>query len=299
MKRVVSVSLGSSKRDKTAEVTLLGERFSISRIGVNGDLGLFSRTFSELDGEVDALGIGGADLYLWIGNRKYEFRQIRKLVSGAKRTPVVDGSGLKNTLEPKLIRHLCSSGVVDFENSKCLLTMAVDRFGMAKALDEVCPHMVYGDIMFGLGLPIRVRRYRTIAFLGSLLLPVITKLPFKWFYPTGEKQSIRKVRFPKVFEEADVVCGDWHYIRRHAPDEMNGKVIITNTLRKNDLELLRSWGVKTAIASTPEVEGESFGTNVMEAVLVASLGRSPDSLTARDYEDALQKFGWQPTIFEL
>ena len=33
MKRVVSVSIGSSKRDHRVEVDLLGERFQIERIG--------------------------------------------------------------------------------------------------------------------------------------------------------------------------------------------------------------------------------------------------------------------------
>ena len=38
MKRAVSISLGSSKRDKAVEVDLLGERVRIERIGTNGDM---------------------------------------------------------------------------------------------------------------------------------------------------------------------------------------------------------------------------------------------------------------------
>ena len=36
MKRVVSVSIGSSKRDNQAIVKLCGEEFSIERIGTDG-----------------------------------------------------------------------------------------------------------------------------------------------------------------------------------------------------------------------------------------------------------------------
>jgi hypothetical protein len=299
VKRVVSISLGSSKRDKSSRVNVLGEEFLVERIGVDGDLRRFAEMFARLDGEADALGIGGADLHLWIDDRRYTFRQIERLVAGAKSTPVVDGSGLKNTLERKLVYRLRDEGIVDFAHSRCFLTMAVDRFGMARALAEVCPRVVFGDAMFGLGLPIRLRSYGAIRALGRALLPIITKLPFQWFYPTGQKQEERKPKFVWAFEEADVICGDWHYIRRHCPDRLNGKTILTNTLRSKDLEFLTEAGATRAITSTPNIEGESFGTNVMEGVLVAYLGKRPEQLTTQDYEDALAKIGWAPNVYEL
>lgn len=299
MKRVVSVSLGSSKRNKTSRVTISGEEFSIERIGVDGDLVAFAKMFVELDGKVDALGVGGADLYLWIDEKRYVFRQIARLVSGAKRTPVVDGSGLKHTLERKLIHRLSERGVVDFANGSALLTSAVDRFGMAKALSEVCPRVVYGDLMFGVGLPIRLRSLRSVRVLGRIVLPIITRLPFKWFYPTGEKQEKRTPKFRWAFEEASVICGDWPFIRRYCPEKMDDKVVITNTLRKDDLSFLREAGVSKAITSTPQIEGESFGTNVMEGVLVSLLGKKPSELGERDYLEALERLKWAPNVFEF
>ncbi len=38
MKRAVSISIGSSKRDKAVEVELLGEKVLIERIGTDGDM---------------------------------------------------------------------------------------------------------------------------------------------------------------------------------------------------------------------------------------------------------------------
>ncbi|MER3466248.1 MAG: quinate 5-dehydrogenase, partial [Armatimonadota bacterium] len=251
------------------------------------------------DGEADALGVGGADLYLWIDDRRYTFRQIKRLVSGAKRTPVVDGSGIKNTLERRLIHHLNHSEVVPFGCLRVLLTMAVDRFGMAKALTDVCPNVVFGDAMFGIGLPLRIRSYGALRMIGKALLPIITRLPFQWFYPTGEKQDERKPKFGWAFREADVICGDWHYIRRHCPDDLGGKIIITNTVRTSDIEFLTRAGATRVITSTPKMDGESFGTNVMEGVLVALLGKRPEELTADDYNSILDRIGWQPNVYEL
>ena len=50
MKRVVSVSLGSSSRDHRATVTLMGEEFDISRVGTDGKLDAAIAMVRELDG---------------------------------------------------------------------------------------------------------------------------------------------------------------------------------------------------------------------------------------------------------
>jgi hypothetical protein len=99
VKRVVSVSLGSASRDHRAQVDLLGERFDISRIGTDGSLDKAIATLRALDGTVDALGLGGIDVYLYAGTDRYALRDGLRLLEAVKTTPVVDGSGLKNTLE--------------------------------------------------------------------------------------------------------------------------------------------------------------------------------------------------------
>lgn len=299
MKRVVSVSLGSSKRNKVHELEILGVPFRIERIGTDGDLNAFARMFAELDGQVDALGVGGADIYVVVGERRYAFRQIQRLVSGATQTPVVDGSGLKHTLERETILRLQREGTVDFSKERVLLVSAVDRFGMAQALLEVGATTVYGDLLFGLGLPLPVRSYGMVKFIGALILPVITRLPFKWFYPTGEKQESRTPKFPKVFQEATFICGDWHYIRRYAPDRLDGKTILTQTVRKADLDWLESTGAARVITTTPVMGGETFATNVMEGVVITLTQKRPEEMTANDYLEALSKLEWRPNVIHL
>lgn len=299
MKTVVSISLGTSKRDKKDQVEMLGETFLLERRGTDGDMKKFGELFQELDGKVDVLGVGGADIYLVVEDRKYAFREILGLIKNVNKTPVVDGGGLKHTLERQTIEALNSTKEIDFAKSKVLLVSAVDRFGMAQALHATGASVVYGDFLFGIGVPIPVRTYNGVRKLGKLLLPVITKLPFKWFYPTGEKQETRTPKFPKYFEDADIICGDWHYIRKFMPDKLPGKIIITQTLRKADIEFLRGAGIKTAYTTTPMVNGETFATNVMEGVIVAHLGKRPEEITPQEYLDVLNKLGWKPNRIDL
>lgn len=299
MKRVVSVSLGSSKRNKSQEVEILGEAFKIERIGVDGDLKRFGEMFSELDGKVDALGVGGADIYVVVGEKRYAFRQILKLVARATKTPVVDGSGLKHTLERATIETLQANGTIDFKKETTLLVSAVDRFGMAQALDDIGGKVIFGDLLFGIGVPFPLHKYTSVRRLGATVLPIITKLPFKWFYPTGEKQNERKPKHLAIWKQATVIAGDTLYIRRYAPDDLNGKTVITQTVRKADLEWLQKAGVDRVITTTPMMGGETFATNVMEGVIVALLGKQPEQMSEQDYLSILDKLSWKPNIIAL
>jgi hypothetical protein len=118
-------------------------------------------------------------------------------------------------------------------------------------------------------------------------------------YPTGEKQEVNNSRYGKFFEEADIIAGDFHYIKRYMPSKLPGKVIITNTVTAEDVEMLKEKGVKMLVTTTPELEGRSFGTNVMEAVLVSLAGKPYNELTPKDYEELLEKIGFLPRIEKL
>ena len=59
MKHVVSVSLGSSKRDKKVQFKLGEQTIVMERIGCDGDEKKARALFAEMDGKVDALGVGG------------------------------------------------------------------------------------------------------------------------------------------------------------------------------------------------------------------------------------------------
>lgn len=299
MKRITSISLGSSARDKAATARFLSEEFSIERVGTDGDMDAFRRRLIELDGKVDAFGLGGTDMYIWAAGRRYTFKEIERAASAAVQTPVVDGSGLKNTLERETVHRLQREGLVDFAHSKVLLVSGLDRFGMAEALAETGASVVYGDYMFSLGLPIPLHSLGALARNASVVLPIATRLPFKWLYPTGEKQKTIEPKWQKYYAEADVIAGDFLFIRRHMPESLQGKTILTNTTRPSDVEELRQRGVKQLITTTPEIEGGSFGTNVMEGVLVALSGKKPAELTADDYMGLLQKLNWSPRVQAL
>ncbi|NLM25076.1 MAG: quinate 5-dehydrogenase [Firmicutes bacterium] len=302
MKHVVSVSIGSSSRDHQAEVDFLGERIFIERRGTDGDINKAIQLIKELDGKVDAFGMGGIDLYIWAGTKRYVFRDAKKIARSAKLSPIVDGSGLKNTLERKVIMDLSDQFPELFYQKKVLMVSAMDRFGMAEALLKTGCETLYGDLIFALGVDIPVYSLDVLhKYLARWAAPIVVQLPFKLLYPTGKKQENiqAKSKYAKYYHWADIIAGDFHMINRHLPKELSGKTIITNTVTEADVEALRSKGISKLITTTPEIQGRSFGTNVIEGLMVAMLGKPLEQIKSQDFLDLLEKMQIKPRILEL
>lgn len=298
MLEVVSVSLGSVSRDTDQVVQILGRDVRVRRVGVGGDLARARELISELDGKVDAFGLGGIDLYVAVRGRRYYFRQALELARAAKRTPVVCGAGLKDSLERLTVRAL--EHEFDIASKRVLMVSAVDRFGMADELYQRARSVLFGDLIFALGLPFPIRTIGSLERVAHTLMPVIARVPFKWLYPVGEAQEKAPdtEKFARYYAEADVIAGDWHFIRRYAPKDMAGKVLLTNTTTPADLEFLRQRGVRTLITTTPRFNGRSIGTNLLEASLVAIEG-APGELTSERYAELISTAGIEPAVADL
>ncbi|MFB0533727.1 MAG: quinate 5-dehydrogenase [Anaerolineae bacterium] len=272
MKRAVSVSLGSSARDKRVVVHFKDEPISVERIGTDGGVKEAQRLFAELDGKVDALGVGGVDLYLRLDDREYPLRAALKLVQDVHRTPVVDGRGLKHTLERRVFELAAPAlgGLPHFR--RAFVPVAVDRIGLAEAVTDVSDQVVIGDLMIALGIPIAIRGMASYYKLARLLFPVVSYFPMSMlFYGSGGTEA--EPKYQRYWKEADLIAGDFLFMRKYLPDDLTGKTVITNTTTDENIELLRGRGVRRVITTTPRYEGRSFGTNMMEAALTAYAGK--------------------------
>ncbi|RLC60742.1 MAG: quinate 5-dehydrogenase [Chloroflexi bacterium] len=298
MKRAVSISLGSVKRDKEVTITLLGQEITLERIGTDGDVEKAIQLYTELDGKVDAFGVGGIDLGLNVADRYYPLYDAQKLVAGVQHTPVVDGGGLKLTLERGIAQFIEREIGDEVRPKRVLITAGVDRYGSAVSFDEAGYEIIFGDLGFALGIPIPIRSLRGLRRLARVIAPIAGRLPLEFLYPTGEKQEQIVPKFGSWYAWATVISGDCLYIKRHMPDRLDGKVIATNTTTSADVEAFRQRGVRYLVTSTPRLEGRSFGTNMMEAALVAVAGRGRP-LTTDELQEMLGQLHLEPTLNRL
>ena len=253
--------------------------------------------YKELDWKVDAFGVGGADLGVMVDKKWYPLYSVQKMVRYVKETPIVDGAGLKNTLENRLAPFI-ETKIGEYVNTvgkKALITAGVDRWGMTSSFVNADYECVFGDLMFALKIPIALHSVSSLKTLAAILMPIAGRLPFEWIYPTGEKQEKRTPKWENYYNWATVLAGDCHYIKRYMPGDIKGKIVATNTTTPEDVELFRQAGVKYLVKSTPVLEGRSFGTNMMEAALIAVSGKGR-KLTNDELNQLLDQLDFEPQL---
>jgi hypothetical protein len=296
IKEVVGVSIGSSKRDHEVVLDLLDERVRIRREGTNGDMDEAVRRLRALDGKVDAFGLGGIDLFLRAAGRDYYFRDARRFRDAVHDTPILDGSGLKGAIEADVVRHMRDELGLTLSGKRVLMTSAVDRWGMAEAFYDAGCVMTCADMLYALGIDIMLHDRRTTERFVRALMPVVRQLPFKWLYPAeADHDTAVETKHADLYENADIIAGDYKYVRKWMPADMSGKWIVTNTTTTEDVEFLRGCGVELLVTSTPRLEGRSFGTNVIEATLVALKG-AKHALEPAEYMEILGRAGFTPDV---
>lgn len=298
MKHVVSISLGSSSRDKRVEFKLGDETIIMERIGCNGDEKKARALYANMDGKVDAFGVGGVELYVRVVNKNYPLRSGLNLIKEVKQTPCTDGRGLKLTMEQNIFQIAEPQFRRPIAPRRGMMPVAADRYGMAESLHRAGFELVFCDLMFGLGIPLPIYGLARLRTLAAILMPVVGLMPISMLYPTGQNQDENVPKYEKWFNYGPVIAGDFQYIRRYMPLDMTGKVIITNTTTSNDVELMQSRGVSYLVTSTPRIEGRSFGANVLEAALIAYSGKGRE-LTDAELSALIKDLNLKPHVQEL
>ena len=212
-----------------------------------------------------------------------------------------DGNGVKGLLERRafqaLEKHLNEKENKTLKGMPALLTTAVDRYGMGEAMADAGLDLTIGDLMFALGIPIPVRKLSTVRVIAGALLPVITNMPFSWFYALGaEQDKPPQQKWDKYYQRAAVLGGDFIQIRQYMPDDLTGKIVVTNTTTAKNVEELKKRNLHILVTVTPRLEGRSFGTNVMEATLLALMDKPQSEVTDADFLDLIERIPLEPNI---
>jgi hypothetical protein len=296
MKRAISISLGSSKRDKKVTVKFKDEEILVERVGTDGDAEKARRMYLELDGKVDAFGVGGVDLYLRLDEREYPLHAALKLVAGVTKTPLCDGRGLKHTLERRVF-VLAREQLGDVHFKQGFVPVAVDRLGLAQAVAEVSDKTVFGDLMVALGVPLPVYGIPAFKRVAHIMLPFVSHFPLSMIF-YGSDGSEKEPKYVKYFEESDLIAGDFLFMRKYMPARLDGKTVVTNTTTEDNIALLKERGVKTIITTTPRYDGRSFGTNMLEAALTAYAGKGR-RLSDEELNGLIEELGLRPGVVRM
>lgn len=295
MLRVVSVSLGTTRRDFREKLELPLGKIVVERVGCQGNFALAAQVLTFLDGKVAALGLAGVNLDYYVGTRRTPCPAGRRLASLVLKTPLVDGSGWKQIIEPLAVEVLQKYGIA-LPGKTALVVSVLDRYWLAETLSRAGCKVLAGDPLFGLKLPL-VLPLSLFTRIARWTVPFLSYLPIDFLYPLGSAQEKAGRIWSPFVHQVDIIAGNWHFIRRYLlPYLSKNKILITCGTNREDLQLLKQLGMKYLISTTPLWKTGCPSANTVEAVLVA-LGAKKEDLNT--YINLSQELKWLPHLIEL
>lgn len=299
MKRIVSVSMGSSQRDYAISTTVDGIDIQIERIGTNGSMARVVELVQSFNGKVDAISLGKLTPTFQVGKLRYvHCPGVHSAARGAV-TPVVDGSRLKATLERWTAKRAADVMPDMFRSRRVLFLSGIDRYQLAQAILPHAPVLRFADPIIQMGLPFlpALTSLKQLETYVAMMLP-LTSLPFyRSLHQQRKRHQSIDERLAKLFAWAEVIVGDFESLDRYAPPTLENRVIITDDPSPEEIARLRERGVTTLVTMTPPLCNERpfVGTDVLEAIVTVLHGQSrpPDEAAVLDF---ISRHGWEPTL---
>jgi predicted amino acid dehydrogenase len=295
MKKVVTVSLGSSRQDFRFEADFLGERFEVQRFGADNDMGKAWELMRRQQAYADAIGLGEIGDHWHVGQNTVINKETRRLLNVVTRVPATTGATLRRLLQVRAVRHVQNRLGRYFDNNIVLFLSGMRNYHMAQALSDYTPNLSFADALAQTGAP---RMLTSLAQLelyakgSEAVLPGRTREMLEGML-TGFKNNLIAAAVAK----SHVVVGTFHELREvGTPSNLAGKTVITSAVDDDRLGFFRQCNVNLVIDVSPQLFERVVGVNVIEAMVLAALGKPHEEVSDDDFEEILDELDLEPRL---
>lgn len=298
MKKLVSVSLGPRRLDYEFQAELWGEEFLIRRVGTDGDTALARKLVREHDGQVDCIALGGMAISFQVGKRRWRHKDTYRIASAARTTPVVGGRALKRIVDRWAIREIARKHPGLFADRNVLFLSGIANWDLVSVMSEHTDTMAFGDPVLHYGAPVVLRDVAGLERYARVAMPFLTRRPYVSFFPRGKAaEGIQTRELTQYYQRADVIVGDLRLLVHHSPRDLGHKVIVTDSIGPDTLEMFRERSVETLCTTTPQVFGEQRADlQILHAACIAHLDKDPRSIDEQDYLGLLRELEARPRV---
>ena len=287
---------------RTEVVELFGQQISVKHIGCNKDLDIMAQYIATYDGDVASIALQGVARTLRLGKRKIEHESSKKLWEIAKTTPIVDGSGVRASMERWAVLLVTDAQPGIWSQKRVLMVPGLNHYGLVNALYQYTKELRFADpiMYFALSTAPFVNRGGALGRLSEFTLSRMARGSFRILFPTAGMPRVERRKIP--FEWADVLAGDIGAIRRYSPNNLKNKIILTEFAMDEDIADLKARGVSTIITTLPTLCGgklSEHGAAIFEACLVAIRPDSSTPINENIYLNLIADLDWTPGIQHL
>ncbi len=295
MKNVISISLGSSKQDFEFTTRFMGRRISVRRLGTNGSTEKAEKLLKHWEKHADAIGLGLVSDRYSVGSLRFVDKESERLKALVTEVPVTAGSRLGEIFQEWAVRHTQIELGGYFNNAIVLFFSGMTQYKLAMSMSEYTENLQFADPLLQLGVPKLLTSLDALSLYTTGAHYVSDWMPPGLATPGLLKDWTRFV-LRKALQEASVVVAPVHELDDFGLEELAGKTIITSTVNDERIAQFRDKGVNMVIDGSPFMFDHVLGPNLLDAMIVAATGKSPDEILEDDYLGIITELQMKPRI---
>ena len=295
MKKVVTVTLGSSQQDFSFKTRFLGQDFEVQRLGADDDLTQAWELLRRHQAEADAVGLGEIGDHYQVGLNSVVNKETRRLLNVVTRVPATTGATLRRLLQVRAVRQVQHQLGNYFNNNIVLFLSGMRNYDMAVALSEYTKNLNFADALFQTGAP---------TMLHSLEQLELFAKGTRWVLPGKPREileaslsGLKKRKVMAEVERSHLIVGTFAEIKAVGnADNLNGKTVITSAVDDDRLKFFKQCKVNLVIDVSPKLFDQVVGINVIEAMILAALGKPPEAVSDDDFTEILDELQIAPRL---
>ena len=295
MKKVVGISLGAGDQDFEFSARFLGQRFNVRRRGTNGSTAKAVKLLKYWEQRADAIGLGVLKDSYTVGSQRYVERDSARMKASVTRIPVTTGGRLSDILQEWALRHVQARLGDYFNNARVLFFSGTTNYKLALAMSEYTQNLQFADPLLQLGVPKLLNSLDTLELYTSGAHYVLDWIP-------SDVMSLAPIRewtrfaLRKAMQDATVVVAPVHELDRFGAEELSGKTIITSTVNESRIAQFKTKGVDLVIDGAPAIFDHVLSPSVLDAMIIAAIGKDPDDILEDDYLEIITKLELEPRL---
>jgi predicted amino acid dehydrogenase len=295
MKKVIGISLGSSRQDHSFETPFLGQTLRVRRLGADGKLDVAGRMLRQWDRKCDAIGLGLVSDSDLLGSGPRDGATAARLAHAAQHTPVSNGARLADIFLEWAVRHAQAELGHLFDNARVLFFSGLAHQKLALSMAEYTPNLRFADPLLQLGVPKLLGSLEQLDLYASGAHAVAGWVPPR-LLPDGLLKQWARHALRRAMTHAHVVVAPVHELDDMGLEELAGKTVITTTVNEERLAQFREKGVHLVIDGAPQIQGHALDPSVLDAMIMAATGKSSSMLLDDDYLEVLVGEGLVPRL---
>lgn len=295
MKKVITVTLGSSKKDFEFKTRFLGQEFSVQRLGADKDSSKAWELMRRQQANADAIALGDTVDHYHVGLRTVVNKESQRLMQVVTRVPVTTGASLRRLLQVRAVRYVQKELGHYFNNNLVLFLSGMRNYDMAVALSDYTRNLSFADPVFQAGSPLLLGSLDQLELYakGKELIPDIVPGEFL-------KTVLRTVKNKIVgnaVAKSHVIVGTFREIQAvSSGGNLEGKTLISSAVDDEALAFFTKHKVNLVVDVSPKLFDKVVGISTITAMILASTGKPESELSDHDFEEIINELDIKPRL---